>query len=492
MHLRRAAVAAGVALLVAVSPISAAGPATGQWSAVGPAVYPTFKSWPSGEWVYNTRVGPDGRLYAVGKFTDASGDPTADNLAVYDPITGAWAGIGSDGAGSGALNGMVYDVAWLNGTLYAAGSFTAAGGVTGASYLAAWNGTSWSYRGGPNAFNEMVTTLAVQNGYLYAGGAFTDAGGDATADNVAVFNGYAWHGLAGAGALDGAISNAVMALQVLPNGRVYIGGAFTNVTGLGAKGNRVAYWDPALQSWNALGGPGAMDNAIGATVFSLAVSGSRVYVAGSFDNAGGVPQADRVAMWDGAAWRSLGASANGTDGAVDGGTVGLALYGTNVIVAAQFNSVDTVAAWTGSKWIQLGLTGTEAPANKVTVSGRTLYVAGGFNGVNGVALTADLAAFGLPDAPSVPRALKATAGAKKVTLAWTAPATTNGAALTDYVIQYRKVGAVAWTTFADGVKTARTAVVTGLKTGTSYQFQVLAKNDWGTGYPSLVVVKKAL
>jgi hypothetical protein len=56
--------------------------------------------------------------------------------------------------------------------------------------------------------------------------------------------------------------------------------------------------------------------------------------------------------------------------------------------------------------------------------------------------------------------------------------------VTDYVVQHRLQGATAWTTFADGTSTATTATVTGLTTGTAYEFRVASVNAIGTGDPT--------
>jgi hypothetical protein len=40
------------------------------------------------------------------------------------------------------------------------------------------------------------------------------------------------------------------------------------------------------------------------------VSGSDVYVGGVFTDAGGNPNADRIARWDGSAWQALGGGLN--------------------------------------------------------------------------------------------------------------------------------------------------------------------------------------
>jgi hypothetical protein len=63
----------------------------------------------------------------------------------------------------------------------------------------------------------------------------------------------------------------------------------------------------------------------------------------------------------------------------------------------------------------------------------------------------------------------------------------NGAVVTDYVIQYRRKGTTAWTTFPDAWSATRSRTVTGLTAGITYQFQVAARNFRGAGGYSAVV-----
>ena len=98
-----------------------------------------------------------------------------------------------------------------------------------------------------------------------------------------------------------------------------------------------------------------------------------------------------------------------------------------------------------------------------------------------------------PQTPSVPTALTATVRHQALGVSWTAPAS-NGAAISDYDVQYRACTATpatcatnptwgAWTdrtgeTVSD---TATAATVTGLTNGTAYQVQVRASNSVGDG-----------
>jgi hypothetical protein len=80
-----------------------------------------------------------------------------------------------------------------------------------------------------------------------------------------------------------------------------------------------------------------------------------------------------------------------------------------------------------------------------------------------------------------PTGLVGTPGNGTATLRWTAPIDNGGAAITDYVIQYKPSTGSRWTVVADGTSTATSATVTGLTNGTSYVFQVAAVNGAGQG-----------
>jgi large repetitive protein len=85
-----------------------------------------------------------------------------------------------------------------------------------------------------------------------------------------------------------------------------------------------------------------------------------------------------------------------------------------------------------------------------------------------------------PAVPSMPLNLAATPGNHQVALTWNLPASDGGAAITDYVVQFR-IGSDPWSTFADGTSTNLFATVTGLTNGTTYEFQVRAVNSAGGG-----------
>jgi titin len=75
-----------------------------------------------------------------------------------------------------------------------------------------------------------------------------------------------------------------------------------------------------------------------------------------------------------------------------------------------------------------------------------------------------------------------TAGNLSVALSWSAPSNNNGAAITDYWVQYTTGVYEAnpeWTNFYDGVSNSTTANVTGLTPGIAHRFRVAAVNAAG-------------
>jgi hypothetical protein len=97
------------------------------WSALGAdsgganGWFPTIAS-------INALAGEGSNLFVAGSFLDANGDARADNVAFFDGTD--WHPVGSDGAGNGPWSGTGHALALslVDRQLYAAGSFTSAGG----------------------------------------------------------------------------------------------------------------------------------------------------------------------------------------------------------------------------------------------------------------------------------------------------------------------------------------------------------------------------
>lgn len=84
--------------------------------------------------------------------------------------------------------------------------------------------------------------------------------------------------------------------------------------------------------------------------------------------------------------------------------------------------------------------------------------------------------------PSGPTNLLAFPGNGQVALTWNTP--TEGARVTNYLINYRATGTATWTAFPHNPSILGAQVLTGLTNGTSYDFQITGSNSFGLGAPS--------
>ena len=223
-------------------------------------------------------LNPDGTLNletGISGCVDVSGYQVrldAERGPVFVPLAGATADIGQ--AGTSALSGsqpqrgplapMAAGEAWSplgtgmndpvlaiavkNGTLYAGGIFTTAGGVP-ANRIATWDGTAWSPLGA-GMDGAFVHAIAVSNGTLYAGGVFTQAGGVANTKHIAKWEDGAWS------ALGTGVDYWVSAIAV-SNGTLYAGGTFHNAGEVPA--NHIAKWEDVAFTKGDVNGDGSID-----------------------------------------------------------------------------------------------------------------------------------------------------------------------------------------------------------------------------------------
>jgi len=306
-------------------------------------------------------VDGSGNLYIGGEFT-AVGDVVASYVAKWDG--NSWSALGS-GLSGGFPTAVVTALAVSGDDVYVGGRFAMAGGGA-ANYIAKWDGSSWSALGG--GMDGEVHALAVSGSDLYAGGSFMTAGGN-PASRIAKWNGSSWSALGSGIGITEADGSSVSALAVSGTG-LYAGGYFTTAGGNPA--SYIARWNGS--DWSALGE--GLDN----TVSALAVSGGDLYAGGRFAMAGEAP-ANHIAKWNGSTWSALG---EGVDGdvsalAVSGGD----LYAGGGFVAAGGSPASRIAKWNGSSWSALESGMESFSVSALAVSGSDLYAGGGFSTAGG-------------------------------------------------------------------------------------------------------------
>jgi len=290
--------------------------------------------------VHDDGTGPS--LYATGTFTAAGGSPNTARIARWNGAT--WVGLGT-----GLVSQFSNTMATFQGDLFVGGYFDSASGVPGTAKLARWDGTQWNSVGAQlESFLSSVWSFEVfddGNGdALYIGGNYVNIGGLGI-DHIARFDGTTYSAVGG-GTIVGP-NQIVLALKNY-NGALYAAGRFQTVAGVSAL--NIARFDG--NSWSAVGG-----GITGTQVVCMEVHDGDLYVGGGFTAAGGVP-ATRIARWDGSQWHALGAGLNSTVQRLvsyDDGS-GSALYAVGNFTATGDGalSLPHVARWNGTSWENVG------------------------------------------------------------------------------------------------------------------------------------------
>lgn len=156
-------------------------------------------------------------------------------------------------------------------------------------------------------------------------------------------------------------------------GKLYVGGRYKTADS-SFTANNIAYVTEVsgIYQWHQMG------TGVNGDVNAIAVYGSDVFVAGSFDTAGGIV-AWNVAKWNGTSWSAAGCL-NGTvkDLIVYKGD----LYASGQFVLCPSSAGVNFAKWNGSVWQPLsGLTGM---VNTMQVVDTTLFLGGNFTHNSGV------------------------------------------------------------------------------------------------------------
>ena len=263
-----------------------------------------------------------------------------------------------------------------SGAVYVGGRFTKAGDV-GAWNFAVLEGETYRSLGDVSSYGGStaeVRAIAVAGSGLYVGGSFT-AAGNAAANHLARHDGTSWSPVG-----DG-IDNEVAALAATPDGGVVVVGDFSMSGELRVPCGGV--WTGT--SWRTFGQGVNADPLGNGTVSAVVPDGAGAFVGGLFDQAGHV-RVGSVARWDGTAWDAMagGVRADQTFGQVFAMTrIGADLYVAGSFQTAGGAAANNVARWDGTSWSPLG-DGVDDTVYALTVLGGKLYAGGTFNVAGGV------------------------------------------------------------------------------------------------------------
>ena len=253
--------------------------------------------------VFDDGLGSGPLLYVVGDFLNA-GDIPVDRIATWNGAE--WAPLAGGGANDRISSLNVWDDGSGDGpALYVGGFFTMAGGVDARS-IARWDGVQWSPLGSGIDGGTVLAMAAYDDGSgpaLYAAGSFTTAGG-VPADDIAKWDGKQWSALPGGGIGDGPPTTFVLSLRVFDDGlsdhpALYIAGRFPSAGGVDLQ--NIARWDG--RTWSALG-QGLHDIWQGASPIAWALEvfddgtgdGPALFAGGDFRFAGNF-SSQRIAKW---------------------------------------------------------------------------------------------------------------------------------------------------------------------------------------------------
>ena len=312
---------------------------------------------------------------------DKNGAPIFEKLkSIKKTTTFTWNSV--TGSGINGVNGTVNAIAINGSDVYVGGTFTSLGdGTTSAKNIAKWNGSSWSVLsiGGSNGVNNTVKAIAISGTDVYVGGYFTAFGDGTQVNRIAKWDGNNWSRLGNAG-VDGLAHN-VYAIAV-SGIDVYVGGSFNLLGDNATSAKSIAKWNGT--EWSVL--TSGVSNGVNNTVFAIAVSGTNVYIGGNFVVLGdGTTSAKHIAKWDGSSWATL--TSGGSNG-VDNDVWTISVSGTDVYVGGSFTVLgdavtvaNHIAKWDGSSWSTLGSGATNGIGGLVTstsINGTDLYAGGYF------------------------------------------------------------------------------------------------------------------
>ena len=319
-------------------------------------------------------------IYVGGEFTSIGGQPR-NNIAALNATTGA-----ATDWNPNADNSV--DVLAISGsTVYAGGWFSHIGGQT-RNYIAALDASTGAANDWNPCANDGIVTLTISGSTVYAGGWFLHISGQmrnyiAAIDADSTGTATDWN----PNASRGDYTAPVFIIDV-SGSTIYVGGKFNSIGG--KERNNIAALDAvtgAATDWNPNASYG--DNPDITSVCAIAVSGSTIYVGGTFNSIGG-KERNNIAALDAVTGSATDWNPNTNCAYYYCPWVGtLAVSGSTIYVGGWFvsiggltrNNIAALDATTGAA------TAWNPNANgyiyALAISGSTLYAAGAFTQIGG-------------------------------------------------------------------------------------------------------------
>jgi trimeric autotransporter adhesin len=217
-------------------------------------------------------------LYAAGSFT-LSGSDTVNNIAKWNGTEWTSLGVG--------INGTVKNMCVFDSGLYVGGSFTEAGGIA-VNNIVKWNGSNWSAVGNGLEYTgaTTVSTLQAFNGNLFAGGNF-DIGDGNSIGFIAKWNGTEWAEPGDGLKYTGATTVSTVFMYEYDK-KLIIGAKYAN----GDEFEDVFY---AMQTWNDSTWE-TMDANSNSAVYTMANINGKLYAGGAFTQIS-TSDVEYIAIW---------------------------------------------------------------------------------------------------------------------------------------------------------------------------------------------------
>lgn len=384
----------------------------GSWQTLGYAAFNPLDR------VIDVLASHQGSIYVGGSFdwmTANLGTPqTGRGIARWNGAS--WSAVG----GANPAGFAVRALASVANRLFAGGSFTSIGGVA-ASYLAAWDGTTWAPFGSPNG---SVTALGVRNGlsttstYLFAAGSFTQIGGVAASRfarvPVAVV-GASWAPMDGLPQSPSRMSVRSIGLSgyeclaaagtslhrwngaswdvefALANTFVGTIGSYNGVA-FGTIRRDVSFGHTMERAIACADGTTLHGQGVAGDVLAVADWNGQRVIAGDFQRIG-TTVVNGIASGGPGAWQPIGNGLTGGVGRVRALVAdGSLLYAAGEFALATGGVADGVAVWNGSSWQQLGA-GLNGPVRALVRGPNGYLYAGGSFTASGAAAVRGLARY---------------------------------------------------------------------------------------------------